>query len=337
MDFWQEIKSPVYALAPMEDVTDTVFRELVLSVSSPGKLHLLFTEFTSVDGMIHPKGREIVSQRLLVSPGERNMLRENNVKLIAQVWGSDPENFFRASGIIKEEYSFDGIDINMGCPVKKIVKQGGCSALILQPVLSREIIQAVREGSGLPVSVKTRIGFNQVDTENWISNLLSADPSAITVHGRTQKMQSEGVADWTEIQKAVNLRNESGKNSKILGNGDVRSLEDADSKIADYGVDGVMIGRGIFHNPWLFSKLGEEKSREEKIELLLKHAELFTRQWGRTKNFAILRRFFKIYISGFPGSAGLRASLMESRDLDDVIKSLEESNSQLQESLNIIP
>ncbi len=322
MDFWQNIETPIYALAPMEDVTDTVFRELLLSVSSGEKLHLLLTEFTSADGLLHTKGREVVSQRLKVSPGERKLLNEKNVKIIAQLWGSDPENFYKAAQILHNNYSFDGIDINMGCPVKKIVNQGGCSALILQPDLAREVIQAAKEGSGLPVSVKTRIGYNTIETESWIENLLSEEPSAIIIHGRTRKMQSEGIADWKEISKAVVLRNKMGKKSKILGNGDIMSIPDALEKTKLYHVDGVMIGRGIFSNPWLFSDQPGEKSPDEKISILLKHTELFTQQWGSTKNFAILRRFFKIYLSGFPGAASLRASLMETRDIKEVINLL---------------
>jgi nifR3 family TIM-barrel protein len=322
LDFWHEFKTPIYALAPMEDVTDTVFRELILSLSSGKILQLLFTEFTSVDGLLHPKGREIVSQRLLISAGERKLLGERNVKIIVQLWGSDPESFYRASRIIKDDYSFDGIDINMGCPVKKIVSQGGCSALILQPDLAREIIQAVKEGSQLPVSVKTRIGYNLVETEKWISNLLIAEPSAITVHGRTRKIQSEGQADWNEVEKAVNIRNMMGKATKIVGNGDIMSIQEANEKVNLYNVDGVMIGRGIFSNPWLFSDDDEEKSIEEKIELLLKHTELFTDTWGNRKNFAILRRFFKIYLSGFPGASGIRAELMKAENVQDVMSKL---------------
>jgi nifR3 family TIM-barrel protein len=318
LDFWQEFKTPVFALAPMEDVTDTVFRELILSLSSWEFLHLLFTEFTSIDGLLHPKGREIVSQRLIISNGERKLLAEKDVKIIVQIWGSDPENFYKGSRIIKDEYSFDGIDINMGCPVKKIVSQGGCSALILQPELAREIIQAVKEGSQMPVSVKTRIGYNSVETEKWISNLLIAEPSAITIHGRTRKMQSEGLADWNEIAKAVNIRNMMGKATKIIGNGDITNIQEADEKVNLHHIDGVMIGRGIFSNPWLFSNKNEEKTIDEKINLLLKHTDLFTEIWGNRKNFVILRRFFKIYLSGFPGAAGMRADLMKAENIHDV-------------------
>jgi nifR3 family TIM-barrel protein len=325
LDFWQKFKTPIYALAPMEDVTDTVFRELILDLSSVEFLQLLFTEFTSVDGLLHPKGREIVSQRLLISTGERKLLIEKDVKIIVQLWGSDPENFYRASRIIGDDYSFDGIDINMGCPVKKIVNQGGCSALILQPELAREIIQAVKEGSQLPVSVKTRIGYNTVETEKWISNLLIAEPSAITIHVRTRKMQSEGHANWNEVAKAVNLRNEMGKVTKIIGNGDIKNIQEADEKVNFHHVDGVMIGRGIFSNPWLFSDQRGEITIDEKINLLLKHAELFTEIWGNRKNFAILRRFFKIYLSGFPGAVAMRETMMNADDINDVKQIILES------------
>lgn len=318
LNFWKELNRPVFALAPMEDVTDTVFREIVLSLSSPDKLHVLFTEFTSVDGMNHPKGRDVVSQRLRINTGERDLLKEKNVRIVAQLWGSSPEKFYRASKIISEEYNFDGIDINMGCPVKKIVKQGACSALILQPQLAREIIQAASEGSGLPVSVKTRIGFDTVDTLAWIDNLLDSQASAICIHGRTRKMQSEGSADWNEISKSVRLRDEKKCSTLILGNGDVMNIEEAENKVRIFGVDGVMIGRGIFANPWLFSNNTDEKSQAEKIDVLLKHAELYDHTWGSGKNFAQMKRFFKIYLSGFSGAAQLRAVLMNANKLSEV-------------------
>jgi len=317
-DFWHQINSPFYALAPMEDVTDTVFREIVLRISDPDIPLVLFSEFTSVDGMLHPVGKQIVSQRLFVSESERKLLKDRNIKIVAQIWGSDPEKFFKASQILKNEYFFDGVDINMGCPVKKIVSQGACSALIQQPKLAAEIIAAVKEGSGMPVSVKTRIGFKSIETEAWISSLLNTEPSAITVHGRTQKMQSEGLADWNEIGKAVKIRNELKSKTKILGNGDVISLSDANDRINSFNVDGVMIGRGIFANPWLFTQNSVEKSMDEKIEILKMHCELYVSTWRKNKNFSILKRFFKIYLSGFPGASALRASMMLSNNLDEV-------------------
>jgi len=322
-NFWQNLKKPVFTLAPMEDVTDTVFREIVLSVSNPGYLNVLFSEFMSTDGFCHEVGRPKVSHRLLVNESERKLLKEKNVKIVAQIWGKDPEKFFKATKAICEEYDFDGIDINMGCPVKKIVKQGGCSALIGMPELAKEIVLATKEASDIPVSVKTRIGLSKVVTEEWINHLLDTNPAVITVHGRIQKQQSEGEADWNEVAKAVKLRDERGSDTLIHGNGDVMSIEDGLQRAEKYGVEGIMIGRGIFHNPWFFNPEQTEKTPEERLALLWKHTSLFVKTWGEGKHFAILKRFFKIYTTGFYGAAQIRAKLMECSSLDDVGKVLD--------------
>ena len=310
------------ALAPMEDVTDTVFRELIMSVSDPDRLQVVFTEFTSVDGLCHDTGREKVSERLRVTGTEESYLTAKNIKIVAQLWGSDPEKFFRAGRMISDNYSFAGIDINMGCPVKKIIKHGSCSALIKQPMLAAEIIQAAKEGSGMSVSVKTRIGFHHVVTESWVSHLLDTPVDAITLHARTQRMLSEGQADWNEVAKAVKLRNDSGKSIAILGNGDVMSYNQAKILAEKTGADGVMIGRGIFSNPWLFGRDDSPKLPEEKLDLLCRHVELFIRTFGDSKHFAILKRFFKIYIQGFTGASSLRKELMNTTGIGDVQRSL---------------
>lgn len=317
-NFWQKLPAPAFTLAPMEDVTDTVFREIVLSVSEPGALNVLFSEFTSVDGMLHEIGGPKVSHRLYISPSEKEWLKKLNVRLVAQIWGSDPEKFVRVARQISDEGIFDGIDINMGCPVKKIIKQGACSALIGQPELAREIIVATRENSAVPVSVKTRIGINKVVTEEWVGVLLEAQPAMITIHGRIQKQQSEGMADWNEIARAVRLRDQIAPGIPVHGNGDVMSFAEGIEKAKTYGVDGVMIGRGIFANPWFFNRKSVDPTPEEKLALLYKHAQLFTQTWKETKNFAILKRFFKIYTSGFPGAAKIRARLMETSSLEEV-------------------
>lgn len=302
----------------MEDVTDTVFREVVLTVSDPDCLHVLFSEFTSTDGLCHAVGGPKVKHRLQINGSERELLRKSGVKIVAQIWGSNPEKFREAAGIICDEGEFDGIDINMGCPVKKIVKQGGCSALIGQPALAKEIIQATREASTVPVSIKTRIGLNRIITEDWIGHLLETEPVMITIHGRIQKQQSEGEANWDEVAKAVQLRDRMGSKTLIHGNGDVMTYEEGLMKAEQYGVEGVMIGRGIFGNPWFFNKNSVERTPEERLGLLWKHASLFTKTWEQEKNFAILKRFFKIYTSGFYGAAHVRALLMETNSLEEV-------------------
>ena len=322
-NFWQKIKKPAFTLAPMEDVTDTVFREVVLSVSDPDCLHVLFSEFTSTDGLCHEVGGPKVRHRLQINPSEREMLKKTGVKIVAQIWGNNPEKFREATRIICDEGEFDGIDINMGCPVRKIVKQGACSALIGQPELAKEIILATKESSTIPVSVKTRIGLNRVITEEWIGHLLETEPVLITIHGRIQKQQSEGEANWDEVAKAVRLRNNMESSTLIHGNGDIMTYEEGLEKVEETGVEGVMIGRGIFGNPWFFNKEVHEKSPEERLQLLWKHASLYTLTWQDEKHFNILKRFFKIYTSGFPGAAHLRAELMETHALEDVRKVLE--------------
>lgn len=323
--FWRELPVPHFALAPMEDVTDTVFRELIAGVASPGKLHVVFTEFMSVDGFLHPEGKDKVKHRLLVSDRERTVLKEKGIFIVAQIWGSDPEKFYHAAKEIAAEYDFDGLDINMGCPVKKIVKNNACSALINVPDIAKEIVIATREGSGLPVSVKTRIGFNDVVTESWIAQLLDVAPSAITIHGRTQKMQSEGIADWSEVQKAVALRDRIQPSTRILGNGDVTGFADGVERTRRYGADGVMIGRGIFHNPFFFAA-NLSAGIEDRMSLLCQHLERFEAQWGDEKNFAILKRFFKIYVHSFEGAGELRARLMETNSCNEALKVIEASD-----------
>lgn len=317
-NFWQEYKEPVFSLAPMEDVTDTVFREIVMGMAAPEKLHVVFTEFTSVEGMNHPVGRKRVSERLIVNKSERELLKQLGVKLVAQIWGRNPEIYANIAKYITEEYDFDGIDINMGCPVKKVFKIGACSALIGDPNLAKEIILATKEATSLPVSVKTRTGIKKHQTEGWISELLSVDPAAIILHGRTQRMQSDGEASWDEIAKAVQIKNQTKPHIPFHGNGDVFSYEQGLKRIKETGVNGVMIGRGIFQNPWFFNPEKIEITKEERIEKLVQHTQLFEQTWGGIKNFNVLKRFYKIYLNSFPGAAKLRADLMEVKDYDEV-------------------
>lgn len=317
-NFWKDFKQPVFSLAPMEDVTDTVFREIVMRMTDPGKLNVVFTEFTSVEGMNHPVGRERVSERLIVNESERALLDQLNIKLVAQIWGRNPEVYKTIAEYITENYIFDGIDINMGCPVKKVFKQGACSALIGEPNLAKEIILATKEGTNLPVSVKTRTGIKEHQTESWISDLLEVEPAAIILHGRTQRMQSEGEASWEEIGKAVQIRNQFKPDIPFHGNGDVISYEQGLQRIKETGVDGVMIGRGIFHNPWFFNPGKTEISQDDRIQKLIHHTQLFEKTWSGKKNFNILKRFYKIYLNSFPGAAKMRADLMEVKDYNEV-------------------
>jgi len=302
----------------MEDVTDTVFREIVMGMTSPRRLNVVFTEFTSVEGLNHPVGRERVSERLIVNPSEREWLKKLNIKLVAQIWGRNPEIYSKIAKYITENYDFDGLDVNMGCPVKKVFKIGACSALIGEPSLAKEIILATKEATHLPVSVKTRTGIKEHQTEEWISDLLEVEPAAIILHGRTQRMQSEGDASWEEIRKAVQLRNQLKPGIPFHGNGDVYSYERGLKRIEESGVDGIMVGRGIFQNPWFFTPDKTEILKEDRISKLIEHTRLFEQTWRGKKNFNILKRFYKIYLNSFPNAAKLRADLMEVKDYDEV-------------------
>ena len=317
-NFWQEMNKPAFTLAPMEDVTDTVFRSFVIRFASSGYLRLVMSEFLSVDGFLHPEGGEKVKHRLLVHPRERSLLDAKNINIVAQIWGTDPEKFYRASRRIAEEYSFDGIDINMGCPMKKIIKNGACSALILNPSLAQEIIQATQEGSRLPVSVKTRLGMRQWETEAWIEALLAVRPAAISIHGRIQKQLYSGEANWDEIKKAVTLRNALAPGVVIHGNGDVFDIATGLRRMEESGVDGVMIGRGILKNPWFFAREAPPANPQQRIRLLLEHARFFEENWQGIKSFALMKRFFKMYLSDFKGASQLRALVMPLNSYEEV-------------------
>ncbi len=299
------------ALAPMEDVTDTVFRRIVAGIA-PADIY--FTEFTNVEGLLS-KGNRIVSQRLLYTEHER--------PLIAQIWGNKPESFFRVAQMLVSQ-GFDGIDINMGCPEKSVVSHGSGACLITEPNLVGEIISATREGiattgKDIPLSIKTRIGYKKIAPE-WIPFLLAQKLDALTIHGRTASEMSKVPAHWDEIGKAVDIRNEMGVSTLILGNGDVTNYQDARLKCETYGVDGVMIGRGIFHDLWAFNKTGETHMDDPKIltDLLLAHVRLFDDTWGANKNFAVMKKFFKIYVQGYEHASDLRDKLMQANSRQEV-------------------
>ena len=319
-NFWKELPKPIFTLAPMEDVTDTSFREVVAGISDPAVLHVLYTEFTSVDGMNHPLGKLRVGERLIVSDSERQLLKDKNIKLVAQIWGNKPELFHKIAREITEDYEFDGLDINMGCPVKNVVKHGSCSALIQHPALAKEIIQATKEATHLPVSVKTRTGIKEHETERWISQLMETHPAAIILHGRTQKQQSEGWANWQEMGKGAEIRKSLSPETIFLGNGDVMNVQQGKDLCLQFGLDGVMVGRGIFHDPWFFNLNRQEPSKNGKLEQLIRHTKLFEQSWGNRKNLNILKRFYKIYTNDFHGAAKIRAELMEAKTFQDVYR-----------------
>jgi len=300
--FWDILAKPIFILAPMDEVTDTVLRQVIARCGKPA---VFFTEFTNVEGMFS-KGERHVMQRLRYTEAER--------PLVAQIWGSRPENFFKAAQKLID-MGFDGVDLNMGCPASGVLQRGVCSGLINNRPLAKEIIDATKEGAAgiIPVSVKTRLGFRAIDFE-WIQFVLEQKPAVLTVHARTVSEMSKVPAHWDKLKTVVDMRNAMQSTTLIIGNGDMKSLSDAKQKVAETGVDGVMIGRGIFDNPFLFSDtLISDKTPQEKMHLLLDHMHLWQETWGDSKHFPILRKFFKVYANGFPGAQDLRIQLMETQ------------------------
>lgn len=354
MSFWNEIPKPIVALSPMDGVTDACFRRIV---ATHGRPDLIVTEFTSVEGILH--GAESELGGLVFDEVER--------PIVAQIYGAKPESFFLIAQLVCE-LGFDGLDINMGCPAKAVSSRGCGAGLIADPPRAKAILQAAREGiaawvSGaslplgaldpnigawlarrkeagqqplserrpLPISVKTRLGVNRVVIGEWVSHLLEEKPAAISIHGRTLNQGYRGAADWKAIAEAASIARGSG--TLILGNGDLRSLNDAGRRIEETGVDGVMIGRAALGNPWIFKAKASLRaalaegafqpipeapaSHLERLQAALEHARLFqeVRLPGR---FPEMRKHLGWYCKGFPGASQLREKLVRVRSAEEV-------------------
>ncbi|HWZ66057.1 MAG TPA: tRNA-dihydrouridine synthase [Patescibacteria group bacterium] len=313
MSYWSKLTKPFFALAPMDGATDTVFRQVVAKAGRPD---VFFTEFVNTDGYCSPDGRHSTEARLRFTSTDQ--------PLIAQIWGTKPEHFaLMAKDLASMGYV--GIDINMGCPVRDVIKRGACSALIQTPDLAAKIITATKEG-GLPVSVKTRIGFNQPNTDEWIGFLLKQDLAALTIHARTAKELSKVPAHWQEIAKAVKLRDKIAPQTLIIGNGDVADRADGLHRIAETGADGIMIGRGAFNNVFCFEQNPRHHTPAEYLELLHYHLDLFEQTWqGQKRSYQPLKRFFKIYVRDFAGAGELREALMNTKDINEARTVLDSS------------
>jgi len=304
MNIWQSLPKSFFALAPMEAVTDHIFRRVVHS-AAPADLY--FSEFTNATGWVHA-GEKAVAGRLTIHPDE-------DYPLIAQIWCSEPDDIAKLAVYCKK-LGYKGIDLNMGCPAKTAIKNSGGSAMIREPELAAKIIAAAKS-TELPVSVKTRIGYSRVDEwEGWLGHLLGQDIAALTVHFRTKKEMSKVPAHWELATDIKKLRDRIAPDTILVGNGDVTDRQHAQRLIADTGLDGVMIGRGIFTNIFGFEVESEVHSQQELISLLILHLDLFD-ETKSTKPFETLKRFFKIYIRDFPGSSDLRARLMTTRSTDE--------------------
>jgi tRNA-dihydrouridine synthase len=304
------LPKPFFVLAPMDDVTDTVFRRIVADCAAPD---LYFTEFVNVDGLQSP-GRPRLMKKLQHTAAER--------PLIAQIWGKTPDNFYKTAQELVD-MGFAGIDINMGCPEKTVVRNGTCSALINDRPLASEIIKATQAGvdGKLPVSVKTRLGFDTIDL-SWHEFLLGHNLDMLSIHGRTRREMSEVPAHWDVIGQVRELRDRLAPDTLIVGNGDVMSRAQGTELAETYKLDGIMIGRGIFHDPFVFSADSPwpGKTPAERIELYEKQIRLFADTWrGGERHVPTLNRFCKVYVNGFDGAKELREQLMAATSTDELL------------------
>jgi tRNA-dihydrouridine synthase len=312
MNIYQDIKQKkgfLTALAPMEGVTNTVFRRMISEIGRPD---LFFTEFLNVEGFCS-KGRPNVIQRLDFVQQEQ--------PLVIQLWGNVPEYYAKTIEYVKELQPA-GIDINMGCSVRDVLSSGRGSALINDKVLAKEIISAVKEASGkLPVSEKTRIGYDHVDLEGWIGFLLEQNLAMLTVHGRLAKETYSTPAQWDQIANCVSLRNSIAPDTLLIGNGDVKNHGELEKFVQRYGVDGVMVGRYILNNPWFFSGR-EEIPKEERINTLKRHLEIFKEYDKEERLFDSQKKYIKAYINNFEGASDLRLQLLRTKNSSELFSLL---------------
>ena len=342
MNFWQQLPKPFFVVAPMADVTDAAFRRVIAKY---GKPDVMWTEFVAADGLMRatPEGRAKLMADLIYSEEER--------PIVAQLFSSN-EAHMEAAAALCLELGFDGVDINMGCPDQSIEKQGCGSAMIKNPENASAIIRAAKRGAkmgevgGIPVSVKTRIGYNVDEIDTWIPHLLKEEPAALTIHARTRKEMSKVPAQWERVARVVALRDKLAPTVRIIGNGDVLSLEDAQQKIGQTGADGAMVGRALFGNPWFFNpqvrlpfslhalpthgvnretllthgvtgKDVEIISLSQRLKVMVEHTKLFAELLPH-KNFSVMKKHYKAYVTGFPGAAELRHQLMEQNSAGEI-------------------
>jgi len=291
--FWHTLPKPFFILAPMADVTDTAFRRMFAKYGKPlGGPDVLYTEFVSADGLFLG-GYDALIKDLEYTEAER--------PIVAQFFSKDTDLMEKAARLALE-HGFDGVDINMGCPAKVICDQGAGAAIIKNPKLAKAIIQATKAGAQgkIPVSVKTRTGYTKNEIDTWVPSLLEEDIDVLIIHARTRREMSKVPADWSTVQRAVEIRNKMGKETLIVGNGDVESIEEGRMLTQKTGCDGIMIGRGAYGNPWAFTNYIPTK--EERLRVMLEHTKLFEELLGDIKSFSIMKKHFKAYVSGWDGA-----------------------------------
>ncbi|MCD5384311.1 MAG: tRNA-dihydrouridine synthase [Candidatus Pacebacteria bacterium] len=324
-NFWQELskeQKPFFCLAPMEDVTDVAFREMFAKFKHQSKALALFTEFTPSDGLAF--GDEKAQKRLRAKLSYTEAQRP----IVAQIYNSNPGRMEEAARLV-QSLGFDGVDINMGCPVNAVVKQISGAALIKHPELAVSLMQAVREGApNIPLSVKTRIGYSSKDDMvPWLTTILKECPEALTIHLRTRSQFSKVPADWSLMPGIIKLRDKLSPETVIIGNGDVQSVEHGKKLAGQYGCDGIMVGRAAFGTPDFFTQCprGPLGHQDHQIKMLIEHIELFDKLLLKPghKGYHVMKKHYKAYINGWQGAKELRIKLMDTNNPQEAIKLLQ--------------
>ena len=319
-NFWQSLPRPFFALAPLDDVTDAAFRRLIVSF---GKPDVVYTEFASADGLIlaAAERQDSVRRKLIFSEREH--------PIVAQLFTASTERMEQAANLVRE-LGFDGIDINMGCPDRSVEQSRCGAALMKNPKLARRLIQAARK-AGLPVSVKTRIGYARDEIDAWVPELLAENLSAIIIHARTRNELSDVPARWDSVARAVKIRDELGSKALIIGNGDVEDIPDARAKARESRCDGVMLGRAIMGNPWLFADRDTPPTPRERLLALADHLRLYEQLLSDTTNYAVMKKHFKGYVHGWAptedtyGAKELRSRLMETENVAEALSIIDDA------------
>jgi nifR3 family TIM-barrel protein len=310
--FWEKLKKPISASAPMAGVSDSAFRAML---ARHGKPDVMWTEMVSLAGAAIRGESEFENE---MSFGEMEH------PIVFQFFGSFPEEF-SICGKLAKSRGADGIDINMGCPDKGVEKQGAGACIIKSPALAKELVAAAMDGSnGLPVSVKTRIGYaNAGEMEGWITALAEAKPAAITIHGRTRAEKRKGRANWDSIGDAGRIIKSISPGTVVLGNGDVGSKEEGERWAQKAEVDGYMAGRALIGNPWFFT--GHKATKKERIAAAKEHIEIFDKLLGEKESFDMVKKHLAGYMSGFLGAKKMREKLMAARNAAMALKIIGES------------
>ena len=304
---WKTIKKPILCLSPMADYTDSPFSLICRKMGAD----VIYREMVSAEAVV--RGNEKTLKMAEFEERER--------PVILQIFGRKPEIMARAARILEEKYVPDGIDINMGCPAKKIISDFNGASLMKEPELAVKIVEAVKSAVAVPVSVKTRTGWaDEKEILKFAPMMEKAGADAIAIHGRTKSMGYSGKANWEIIARAKEKLS-----IPVLANGDIHDFESFKKAVETTGADGFLIGRGALGNPWIFWNLKNKKDARPHLteikKIILEHAKLHLARYGE-RGLVTFRKHLVYYFKGAPGAKKIREELVRIKSLKDLTEAL---------------